>query len=162
MHFRHLALLPLALAATLSAAPPVRPPEPALKITGIEARLFYQHSGRLSDDLLKRNPPFSGWNTVIGEGESGEPADDLFVSVRLEPLAKSADGVYSNLPVTITASAGGKIVGKRTFTGTLLPAKGAAWKAIYLHDIGCIGDLKIDVVAGKQRRAATLAFHCGE
>lgn len=155
-------LLPLGLAASLPAAPPAQPLQPALRITGIEARLFYAFSGKLSDDLLKRNPPFSGWNTVIGEGESGEPADDLLVSVRIEPVVQGNDEVYSSQPVTITATADGKVLGKRTFTGTLIPAKGAAYKALYLRDIGCAGDLKIDVVAGKQRRRASLAFHCGE
>lgn len=157
------ALASLALSAALTAAPGT-PPEPALKVTAIEARLFYGHSGRLSDDLLKRNPAFSGWNTVIGEGESGEPADDLLISIRLEPLGKRTPGesVYTNQPVTITAMAGGKVIRKRTFTGILTNGQGIAWKALYLADIGCIGDLKINVVAGNQRRNASLPFHCGE
>ena len=157
----HLAiLLPLALATSLPAAAP----QPPLKVTAIEARLFYQFSGKLSDDLLKRAPPFSGWNTVIGEGESGEPADDLLVQIKIEPLnrADAADELYSGQPITLTATAGGKVVGKRTFTGTLIPARGAAWKAMYLTDVGCSGDLKIDVVSGKQRRSAKLTFNCGE
>lgn len=155
-----LLILPLALATSLPAAAPA----PPLKISGIEARLFYQASGRLSDDLLSRDPAFSGWNTVIGEGASGGAADDLLVQVKLEPLDRTAaaDEVFSAQPVVVTARAGRKVVGKRTFTGTLIPANGAAWKALYLRDIGCSGDLTIEAVAGRQRRTAKLTFACGE
>src|SRR5688572_28996874 len=49
----------------------------------VEARLYYQHSGRLSDNLLGRDKEFVGWNTIIGEGDAEENADDLLVAVRV-------------------------------------------------------------------------------
>ena len=36
-----------------------------LTIGGIEARLFYTYSGRMSDDILDQPKPFWGHNTVI-------------------------------------------------------------------------------------------------
>jgi len=162
MRIRYLALLAaLAVPASLPAAPPT---SPALKVTAIEARLFYGYSGKLSDDLLKRDPAFSGWNTVIGEGSAGEPADDLLVSVRIEPVLKPSgvEGVFSDQPVVVTATADGKVVAKRTFTGTLTNAQGVSWKGLYLRDIGCAGKLTIEAVAGRQRKVATLQFDCGE
>lgn len=162
MRIRHLALLAaLAVPASLPAGTPATP---QLKIAAIEARLFYGYSGKLSDDLLKRDPVFSGWNTVIGEGSAGEPADDMLVSIKLEPLAKvtNGEGVFSDQPVVVTATAGGKVVAKRTFTGTLTDTRGIAWKGLYLRDIGCAGKLTIEAVAGKQRKVATLQFDCGE
>lgn len=141
-----------------------QPVTPQLKITAIEARLFYGYSGKLSDDLFKRNPPFAGWNTIIGEGGAGEPADDLLVSVRVEPLVKPAgnEGIFSAQPVVVTATANGKVVAKRTFTGTLTNEAGVSWKGLYLRDIACSGTLKIEAAAGRQRKVATLQFNCGE
>lgn len=162
MRFRYLALLAaLAAPASLSAGTPATP---QLKITAIEARLFYGYSGKLSDDLLKRDPAFSGWNTIIGEGPSGEPADDMLVSIKVEPLVKPAgnEGIFSDQPVIVTATANGKVVAKRTFTGTLTNNRGVSWKGLYLRDIGCAGTLKIEAVAGRHRKVATLQFNCGE
>ncbi len=162
MRFRFIALVAaLAMPASLPAKSPATP---QLKITAIEARLFYGFSGKLSDDLLKRDPPFSGWNTIIGEGAAGEPAEDMLVSIKLEPLVKLADneGIFTDQPVVVTATANGKVVAKRTFTGTLTNDQGVSWRGLYLRDIGCAGTLKIEAVAGKQRKAATLQLDCGE
>lgn len=162
MRFRCLALLAaLAVPTGLSAG---APPIPQLKISAIEARLFHGYSGTLSDDLLRRNPSFSGWNTIIGEGAAGEPADDLLVSVKVEPLVKPAgnEGIFSDQPVVVTATANGKVVAKRTFTSTLTNDGGVSWKGLYLRDIGCSGTLRIEAVAGRQRKVATLQFDCGE
>lgn len=155
------ALAALAAPGAVMAGQPVTP---QLKITAIEARLFYGYSGRLSDDLLKRDPAFAGWNTIIGEGAADEPADDLLVSVRVEPLVKPAgnEGIFSDQSVVVTATANGKVIAKRTFTGTLTNEAGVSWKGLYLRDIGCAGTLKIEAVAGSQRKVASLQFDCGE
>ena len=154
----------LAALTTSASATASQPAVPQLKIAAIEARLFYGYSGKLSDDLLKRDPAFAGWNTIIGEGAAGEPADDLLVSVRVEPLVKPAgnEGIFSDQPVVITATANGKVIAKRTFTGTLTNEAGVSWKGLYLRDIGCAGALKIEAVAGRQRKVASLQFDCGE
>ncbi|HPB22724.1 MAG TPA: hypothetical protein PLL48_10380 [Novosphingobium sp.] len=162
MGYRNFALLAALVFPTVLTAAPPAPPQ--LKVSAIEARLFYGYSGKLSDDLLKRNPAFSGWNTIIGEGAAGEPADDLLVSVKVEPLVKPAgnEGIFSDQPVVVTATANGKVVAKRTFTSTLTNDEGVSWKGLYLRDIGCSGTLRIEAVAGRQRKVATLQFDCGE
>lgn len=61
----------------------------------IQARFFHYHKGELSGDVLADGDGYSGWNTVIGEGASGEPADDLLVLV---PLTAAGE-VFSDTPL---------------------------------------------------------------
>lgn len=84
--------------------------------------------------------------------------------MKVEPLVKPAgnEGIFSDQPVVVTATANGKVVAKRTFTSTLTNDEGVSWKGLYLRDIGCSGTLRIEAVAGRQRKVATLQFDCGE
>src|SRR3712207_7607316 len=52
------------------------------KVDEIRAQLFYERSGRLSQNIA---PPakFESRNTVIGEGHAEGPAGDILVSVLL-------------------------------------------------------------------------------
>lgn len=49
----------------------------------IQLRLFYKGSGRLSDDILSRKEEFVFHNTIIGEGDAVEAADDVLISVEM-------------------------------------------------------------------------------
>jgi hypothetical protein len=75
---------PLLVAVGLLFATPVAAQEatPTVVLGPLTAQLYYKFSGLLSSDLLSRKPPFSGWNTVIGEGDATEPAEDLLVAAR--------------------------------------------------------------------------------
>src|SRR3954453_19055522 len=90
-----------------------------IEMSDIQARLFFSETGRLSDDLLARKKQFVFWNTIIGEGDAEENADDLLVSVTLtagkfgtpEENEQNVPG-----PLTIKATdARGKVLGARTF-----------------------------------------------
>jgi len=155
-----LCTLALALLATLASSSAVSAKERSEIVLGpIEAHLFYHQSARLSGDILNRAEPFTGWNTVIGEGSAEEPADDLLVLVPLE-----TDGErLSDQPIDLWASGEkGKVVARRRFASVLTSGEGKATLALWLNDVGCAGDLVFHAQMGKQERTATLALHCGE
>lgn len=51
-------------------------------ISNPSVRLWYEETGRLSDDIA---PPreFNLWNTIIGEGDAEEHANDALFTVEL-------------------------------------------------------------------------------
>src|SRR5207244_3689588 len=54
----------------------------AIRITGVQAKLFYDDSGTLSDDVLN-NPDAVLWNVPIGAGSAKGPTSSLVVLVEL-------------------------------------------------------------------------------
>src|SRR5690349_10063517 len=99
---RWLAALALGFCASAGAAEPT--PKP-VRLGAIEARLFYQTSGKLSDDLLARKEPFSGWNTVIGEGPVDDAASDLLVDVKLLGNGVDEQSIDDPLEIWVTDKA---------------------------------------------------------
>jgi hypothetical protein len=121
-------------------------------------RLFYLYSGTLSGDIA---PPakFDGWNTIIGEGDAREAAEDMLVTVRLhgKPEAQAFP------PVLIEARNGkGKLVGSRKAEPYLTDIDGRAHVALWLHGIGCAGRLTVTVRMGKAVRKSAVDLDCGE
>ena len=53
-----------------------------ITVEAIQVRLLYEKTGKLSKDIA---PPaeFAGHNTIIGEGDAEEPANDVLVTVVL-------------------------------------------------------------------------------
>jgi hypothetical protein len=157
------ALALLTLTAPSSAPPALANAAPAKRasptIDHIGVQLFYGYSGTLSADI---SPPaeFVGWNSIIGEGDAGgEAVDDLLVTVHLR--GKTESNIFA--PVSITATNGeGKIVGKRIAEPTLANEKGQAAVALFLHNIGCAGALKITVRMGASLKSETINLDCGE
>ena len=53
-----------------------------LAVRDIQVRLFYHHSGSLSEDVTsEREYPFILWNTSIGAGDAAEPSTAVLVTV---------------------------------------------------------------------------------
>jgi len=152
-----LAALALAALATSAAAKP--PSAAPITMGAIKARWFYYHTGELSRDILAEDGTYSGWNTVIGEGPAGEPADDLLVLVPVRTSGEQFSDVV--LDVTVKGEKG-KLVGHRKFAGILTGASGLAEMPLWLNDVGCAGPITIEARLGKQRRTATLTLACGE
>jgi len=144
--------------ACLTYAPALADPSPAVTIDHIGAQLLYASTGALSADIA---PPakFSGWNTVIGEGDAKGPATDVLISVTLKTA-----GEQMNLdsPVSVSARSGaGKVLAQRTF-GHVLVDRGKAVLFLLLPDATCAGKVTITAALGRQTRSATLALDCGE
>lgn len=131
-----------------------------VELGGITAHLFYKNSGRLSDDLLARDPPFIGWNTVIGEGDAEEPAEDLLVTVALAGRGQETF-LDDTLEVWVEDEAGAEIA-RRDFHGTLVPYRGAVRNPLWLSDAGCAGDVTIHARFRGKEKTASLSLQCGE
>src|SRR5947207_15971322 len=70
-------------------------------IAGIEAKLFYSNSGRLSANIIG-NPKIVLHNVVIGEGAVDGPSENTLLIVRVQGPAKSS---LEGLLLRITATA---------------------------------------------------------
>ncbi|HEX7820078.1 MAG TPA: hypothetical protein VF463_05605 [Sphingobium sp.] len=149
----------LLLAGLLFTAMPLGAQTPAPPmIEHVSMRLFYIYSGTLSGDIA---PPasFTGWNTIIGEGDAREAAEDMLVTVRLRGTPES--GHFP--PVFIEAKNGkGQVVGAREATPDLTDINGRAHVAMMLHGIGCAGRLTITVRMGKAVQKSSVNLDCGE
>jgi hypothetical protein len=142
----------------LAAAPALADPPPAVTIDHIGAQLLYASTGAPSGDIA---PPakFSGWNTVIGEGDAKGPATDVLVSITLKTASQQMN---LDTPLAVSArTAAGKVLAQRTF-GHVLIDRGKAVVFLLLPDATCAGKVTITAALGRQTRSSTLALDCGE
>lgn len=131
---------------------------PPVAIEHIGAQLLYSGSGTLSRDIA---PPatFSGWNTVIGEGDAKGSATDVLVSVT---LTTPSDEQALDTPLTVSArTAAGKVLAERKFSNILID-RGKVFEFLLLPNVTCAGKVTITATLGRQTRSATLALDCGE
>lgn len=149
----------VAALVALAAAPAVSAQE--VELGQLSARLYYKLSGDLSDDLLARPEPFVGWNTVIGEGDADEPADDLLVAVTLTSLTGDGEFLEDRLELWIENEEG-SILARRDVEGVLVPWQGSVSTPLWLSDAGCLGLLNIHARFRGEGRQAQLNLHCGE
>jgi len=131
---------------------------PPVAIAHVGAQLLYSNSGALSRDIA---PPakFSGWNTIIGEGDAGGAASDVLVTVT---LTSPSSQLPVATPLLISArSAAGKVLAQRKITNILID-NGKAFEFLLLPDATCAGKVTITATLGQQTRSAALALDCGE
>ena len=151
-------LAPLLLAGCATSAKAgdgLPPPEP-LRVSDISLHLFRTDSGTLSDDLGNE---FSGWNTIIGEGAAGGPAEDMLVSVHLK-----SDGHYfiADRPLTITVSGEEGVLASRTVDNFLTSESGDSAVPLWVPEIGCAGPITIAATLDGLTVSETANFACGE
>lgn len=133
-----------------------------LQLGPITAQLYYKSTGELSDDLLARDPAFVGWNTVIGEGDAGGPAEDLLVAVTLSQVnGEDAAFLEDTLELWVTDEGGGEIA-RRDFEGLLVPYQGGVANPLWLSNVGCAGLLEFHARFRGQEKSAFLRLDCGE
>lgn len=135
--------------------------EPKPVLGKIVAKLYFNEQGDWSPDLLAKSTSWTGWNTIIGEGDSGGASQDLMVEVGLSAPG-AEDAVTTEIPVTITAMAGKKLLGRRVSKFTLIPHQGSSRLALFLTDATCAGRIDITATFGKQVKKARLNMDCGE
>mgnify|MGYP003393692839 CR=1 FL=1 len=133
-------------------------------VAEIRAQLFLERSGRLSDNLVGAGKTLR--NTVTGEGEAGEPADAVLVTLVFTGAknTKSSDKIARDLAsVTVKqkTKTGEKIALSRVYGGFLFGESGRIHKAFLLDNATC-APLDIEVKVGRSAKTAKIDFTCGE
>ena len=147
-------MIDLFLLAAAAAAQPAR----NVEIAEIRMHLFYRQSGRLSDDI---SPPrqFTGWNTVIGEGDAEEPAEDLLVVVEMRG---GAGEEYIETPLRIVVRGReNRVIAERNFDTLLSSQRGVSHSPVWLQDVPCEGEIRVTASFGDQTSSESVSLDCG-
>ena len=130
----------------------------------LKMQLFLERTGRLSDNIVGSKKTFH--NTILGEGDAGEPADAVLVtlvfqggknSMGSDKLARD----MAQVKVTQMAKTGNKILLNRVYGGFIFGENGLAHKAFLIDNATC-APLEVDAKIGKTRKVAKIDFKCGE
>lgn len=124
----------------------------------IRMHLFYQETGRLSRDI---SPPhiFTAANTIIGEGDAEENADDLLVAVELRGEGERT--IDEPLHIVVRGE-GGVLLAERRILSVTTSAQGRVWLPLWVPQIGCAGALSVTATFGTQRASESMSFYCNE
>ena len=145
------------------AAEPVANTVPVV-LQDLKMQLFLERTGRLSDNIVGSKKTFH--NTILGEGDAGEPADAVLVtlvfqggknSMGSDKLARD----MAQVKVTQMAKTGNKILLNRVYGGFIFGENGLAHKAFLIDNATC-APLEVDAKIGKTRKVAKIDFKCGE
>lgn len=134
----------------------------APKITAIRAQLYFEGSGKFSDDVLASGEN-TLWNTIIGEGGAGAPSNFTLVTVEIT----GKDVPIGKVHVQITARGyKRKILGQRTSEVSIYDAKTKFVAPLFLYDTGC-DEIEVSAkLIGKGVDKTTvkkiIPFKCGE
>jgi hypothetical protein len=155
---------PAAAPAPVQTAPQAAVATAPVAVEDIRVQLFLERSGRLSDNIVGAKKSFR--NTVIGEGDAGEPAESVLVTLVITgPKNKtSSDKIARDLAsVTVTQASkqGPKVLLRRAYGGFLFGEQGRVHKAFFLDNATC-APLEVDVKLGKTRKTVKVDFSCGE
>jgi hypothetical protein len=129
-------------------------------IDAISAHLFYERSGSFSDNIASP-AQFHGWNTIIGEGDAREPANDILIKIYLSAGENKQTFTKVPLIVDVKDRKTGKKIVRRSFQNLLFGYDGKLVKASWLPDVTC-AELQIEASVGASRRIVTADFKCGE
>ena len=135
-----------------------------IAVKDIAIQLFLERSGKLSGNIAGSKKTFH--NTVIGEGDAGEPADSLLVTITFEGTRNSrgSDKVASALAqvkATQSARQGKKILLNKAYGGMLFGEDGLSHKA-FMVDAATCAPIEIEAKIGRSIRTASVEFSCGE
>jgi hypothetical protein len=130
-----------------------------LAVAGIEARLFYNHSGTLSKPV---GPKTELWNAVIGEGGIAEPSNSTFIVV----LVQGEPGSYepkARVDQAVTDQSTGKLLQSHSAEVGVLNVEGKYRVGFWIPKTGCVPlRLRATVAGSKAAKTLTLPFACGE
>lgn len=156
----------LTLLALISLASPASAKGTPVKLGPIRAQLFYKNSGKLSPDVLSLANKFVFWNTIIGEGDAAEPADDMVVSVGVTSAGTGVGETReANLkdPIKIVAvDEKGKVLGSRIFGNVFINSAGVSILPMWLRDSTCWRKITVIASYKEQHSRAVLQMACGE
>lgn len=151
------ALVSAVAAIGAQAAGPAAP-----KIGAIRAQLYYEETGKLSNDILS-DKDLSLWNTIIGEGGAGGASNYTLVTVEVQ----GKDVPVGAVKVQVTArNSKRKIIAMNTADVSIYDAKTRFNAPLFLYNTGC-DEIEISAsLLGKgisrNEVKAKIPFACGE
>jgi hypothetical protein len=147
---------------------------PLLRISSVQAKLFFAETGTFSDDVLD-NPKYVLWNTPIGEGSAGSPSDATLVVVEIAggtPGAAEHDRQLNFIANYRFGSENAKGVArvrtielKRMVDIGSFGKDGKSYVGFWLYDTGCTPVNLTAQIAGQSPAPVvkkTIGFKCGE
>jgi len=128
-----------------------------VRIVDVKAFLFWEHSGKFSDDILGQ-PAFQ--NLTRGGGPNHEAANAVMFDITFSG-EKNGTPKYATATVDIIQSqlVGQPIVTHKAFANFVLGADGLQHKALWVENATC-APLALDVHAGKTNKSVKLDFAC--
>ena len=128
-----------------------------IKIENVQAFLFLEQAGKLSDDIADATP-------LTNLPRGGATGDDSATGVLLEFTFsgdKNSRPKYATATVDITQSGYARqpIVTHKAFANFTFGADGMTHKAVFMENATCL-TLQIEVHAGKSTKDAKLVFQC--
>jgi hypothetical protein len=145
------------VALALGSAAPSRAQE-AVVLDHVEAFLVHGTTGTLSRNILDAAKPFETWNTGIGEGEAGEPSDDLLVVAHFKRVGK---GRQPHVAMVVTERAKSRVLAQHREVSLPFVDADRAVKALLVEEIAC-ADLDIAVSVGSRTHHTPFRFACDE
>ena len=150
-------MLKTSMAVLLAASSAANAVDAPLRIRSIEAHLYLQHSGSLSPPIQSET---ALWNTIIGEGDSGEPSNSMLIDVILEGRPGSFDA-RPEVSLVVSNLTSGKTKVRLTSHVGVLSKAGVFHAAFWLNDTGC-EPLKFVATIGHDTARKDVPFACGE
>lgn len=128
-----------------------------LRIVDVKAYVFLEHAGKLSDDLLGRQP-------LVNAPRGGAPGGDTATALLLDFTFKgdrNASPKYATATVDLTQTthAGERVVTHKGFANFIFGEDGVEHKVVLLEAATCM-PIAIEVHAGKTSKSARLNFQC--
>jgi hypothetical protein len=126
-------------------------------IDSIEVRLFYNHSGTLSEKLTGKE---SLRNTMIGGGDAKEASTSILVTV---VLWGTHGGFVPQSEVTllVKSARSGKVLSRQKQRVGVLSDAGTYHAPFLVNHTGC-EPLLITASSGSHQKETTVPFTCGE
>jgi len=128
-----------------------------LRVHAVEAHLYLQNSGALSRVI---GPEMALWNTIIGEGDAGEPSTSTLVDVIVEG-APGSFSARSEVKLVVSNSRTGKVKYRFTSHVGVLSRSGVSHIPFWLKETGC-EPLKLVATVGNTKAETDVSFACGE
>ncbi len=133
-------------------------------VDDVRIQIFGERSGSFSENLVGSRKVLK--NTVRGEGDAGEPAEQVLVTLVFTgpKNSRSSDKIARDLAsVTVTQSAktGPRTLLKRAYGGFQFGESGRYHKAFMLDNATC-APLEVEVRLGRSRRTVKVDFTCDD
>jgi len=137
---------------------PARAQTATLNLAKLQVRLWYQETGRLSDNIAPPASPIL-WNTIGGAGDSEEIANDALFTAQLVTVGHQF--VAQQILLAATDSTG-RVLAQRSYDHVLTSVAGAAVLPLWVPDVGCAGTVYFSARIGAEMGTVSIDFLCGE